>query len=65
MPIRGRRSRQLIHQRLATEVDELRSRLGDLPRPEEGDGVWTDIWYHEAILREGRAVGNKELKDYR
>jgi Fic family protein len=79
---RGRPTRSAIHERLALEVQELRERLGGLPRPPEAEAIWTDIWYHEAhnstaiegntlvlreverLLGEGRAVGNKELKDY-
>ena len=63
-------------------VEELRTRLGGLPSPDEAEGIWTDIWYQEAhsstalegntlvlreveaLLREGKAVGSKELKDY-
>ena len=63
-------------------VEELKSRLGGLPSPDEAEGIWTDIWYQEAhsstalegntlvlrevevLLREGKAVGSKELKDY-
>ncbi|MHB8575639.1 MAG: Fic family protein [Dehalococcoidia bacterium] len=82
MAFRGRPTNRNIHNRLAFEVAELRDRLGGLPTPEEAEGIWTEIWYHEAhnstaiegntlVLREvaarlaeGRAVGNKELKDY-
>jgi Fic family protein len=81
-PSRGRPSRKAIHERLALAVKELGSRLGGLPTPEEADGIWTDIWHHEAhnstalegntlvrreveiLLKEGRAVGDKELKEY-
>lgn len=63
-------------------VEELKSRLGGLPSPDEAESIWTDIWYHEAhnstglegntlvlrevevLLRDGKAVGSKELKDY-
>jgi Fic family protein len=63
-------------------IQELKTRLGGLPSPDEAEGIWTDIWYHEAhsstalegntlvlreveaLLREGKAVGSKELKDY-
>lgn len=63
-------------------VGELKTRLGGLPSPDEAEGIWTDIWYHEAhsstalegntlvlreveaLLRDGKAVGSKELKDY-
>lgn len=79
---RGRPTREALHSRLAFMVDELKSRLGGLPSPDEAESIWTDIWYHEAhsstglegntlvlrevevLLREGKAVGSKELKDY-
>lgn len=79
---RGRPTRDALHSRLAFMVDELKSRLGGLPSPDEAESIWTDIWYHEAhsstglegntlvlrevevLLREGKAVGSKELKDY-
>src|SRR6202165_30296 len=79
---RGRPSREAVHSRLAFMIEELKTRLGGLPSPDEADGIWTDIWYHEAhsstalegntlvlreveaLLREGKAVGSKELKDY-
>jgi Fic family protein len=82
MAPRGRPSRTAIHERLEVEVRELRERLGGLPRPTEAEGIWQDIWYHEAhnstalegntlvlrqverLLSEGRAVGNKELREY-
>lgn len=82
LAVRGRPSRAAIHARLAFEVEELRARLGGLPSPDEAEGVWTDIWYHEAhnstalegntlvlkevevLLRDGKAVGQRELKDY-
>jgi len=78
----GRPSGDAIHERLAFEVDELRQRLGGLPRPHEAEHIWTEIWWHEAhnstaiegntlilkeveiLLSEGRAVGDKQLKDY-
>jgi fido (protein-threonine AMPylation protein) len=82
VPARGRPSRQVIHQRLALAVEELRTRLGGLPSPEEAEGIWTEIWHNEThnstalegntlvrrevevLLNEGRAVGDKELKEY-
>ncbi len=79
---RGRPSRAAIHSRLASEIRDLRERLGGLPSPEEAEGIWKDIWHFEAhsstalegntlvlrevetLLSEGRAIGNKVLKDY-
>src|SRR6202165_5627308 len=79
---RGRPTREAVHSRLAFMVEELKTRLGGLPSPDEAERIWTDIWYHEAhsstalegntlvlreveaLLREGKAVGSKELKDY-
>jgi hypothetical protein len=79
---RGRPRRVAIHDRLASEVEELRTRLGGLPSPADAEAIWTDIWYHEAhnstalegntlvlkqvevLLRDGRATGRKELREY-
>jgi fido (protein-threonine AMPylation protein) len=78
----GRPSRQAVYARLATQIDELRDRLGGLPSPVEAEGIWRGIWLEEAhhstaiegntlvlkqveaLLAEGRAVGNKELSEY-
>jgi cell filamentation protein, protein adenylyltransferase len=46
--LRGRPSRAAIHERLATELRELRKRYGGLPVPEEAEIIWTDIWHFEA-----------------
>lgn len=79
---RGRPTREAVHARVAFMVEELKNRLGGLPSPADSEGIWTNIWYHEAhsstalegntlvlrevevLLREGKAVGSKELKDY-
>lgn len=45
---RGRAPRAAIHERLAQEVEELRERLGGLPRPVEAEEIWKGIWIHEA-----------------
>lgn len=61
----GRPSREAIHERLASLVAELRSRLGGLPSPEEADGIWTDIWYREAhnsTALEGNTLVLKEVE---
>lgn len=79
---RGRPSRTAIHERLAAQVHDLRTRLGGLPLPAEAEQIWNDIWQREAhhstalegntlvmsqvekLLVEGKAVGDKELKEY-
>jgi len=79
---RGRRSREAIYRQLAEGVEELRTRLGGLPSPEEAEDIWGNIWFQEAhnstaiegntlilreveiLLREGRAVGDKQLAEY-
>src|ERR1700687_5107832 len=62
---RGRPTRQAVHARLAFMVDELRTRLGGLPSPDEAEGIWTDSWYHEAhnsTAREGNTLVRKEVE---
>ncbi len=61
----GRPSREVVHQRLAGLVGELRFRLGGLPSPEEAEGIWTDIWYREAhnsTALEGNTLILKEVE---
>lgn len=48
MPSRGRPTRTVLYERLVYEVRELREKLGGLPRRTEAEGIWRDIWYHEA-----------------
>src|SRR6266508_4253687 len=48
MSPRGRPSRQIIYERLDTQIDELWGRIGGLPSPAEATGIWRDIWYQEA-----------------
>ena len=62
---RGRPTRQAVHARLAFMVEELRTRLGGLPSPDEAEGIWTDIWYHEAhssTALEGNTLVRKEVE---
>lgn len=79
---RGRPTRTEVYERFATQIGELRTKLGGLPTPLEAESIWTGIWYEEAhhstaiegntlvlkqvetLLAEGRAVGNKELREY-
>jgi Fic family protein len=78
----GRPSRESIALHLAEAVEELHSKFGGLPNPEEAEVVWGEIWVHEAhnstaiegntlvlheveaLLVNGRAVGNLELREY-
>ena len=78
----GRPSRHAIYRHLDDAVEDLRTRMGGLPRPEEADHIWAELWHQEAhqstalegntlsldevrqLLVEGRAVGDKELKEY-
>jgi Fic family protein len=62
---RGRPPRRAVHERLASMVQEMRTRLGGLPSPEEADAIWTDIWYHEAhssTALEGNTLVRKEVE---
>src|SRR6202521_2860660 len=62
---RGRPTRHAVHRRLAFMVEELRSRLGGLPSPNEAEGIWTDIWYHEAhnsTALEGNTLVRREVE---
>jgi Fic family protein len=46
-------------------VEEMRTRLGGLPTPEEAEGIWTDIWYHEAhssTALEGNTLVRQEVE---
>ncbi len=79
---RGRPPREVVYARLDTQIVELWTRLGGLPRPVEAADIWKGIWYEEAhhstaiegntlvlkqvevLLAEGRAVGDKQLKEY-
>jgi Fic family protein len=45
---RGRPSRASVYERLSSAVAELDQRLGGLPRPQEAQSIWADIWYQEA-----------------
>jgi Fic family protein len=67
---------------LDIEIDDLRNRLGGLPRADEARDIWHTIWLEEAhhstalegntlvlkqveaLLARGRAVGDKELREY-
>src|ERR1700681_3045357 len=62
---RGRPTRQAVHASLDFMVDELRTRLGGLPSPDEAESIWTDIWYHEAhnsTALEGNTLVRREVE---
>jgi hypothetical protein len=79
---RGRPPREVVYERLDTQIAELWQRLGGLPHPVEARDIWRGLWFEEAhhstaiegntlvlkqveaLLEEGRAVGNKELAEY-
>lgn len=48
MRSRGRPTHQEVFHRLRVQVDELWDRMGGLPRPEEAEGIWKEIWHEEA-----------------
>src|SRR4030081_3180372 len=61
----GRPPREAVHRRLAFMVEELRTRLGRLPTPDEAESIWTDIWYHEAhnsTALEGNTLVRREVE---
>src|ERR1700694_161090 len=61
----GRPTRQAVHARLAFMVDELRTRLGGLPSPDEAEGISTDLLYHEAhnsTALEGNTLVRREVE---
>ncbi len=82
MSPRGRPPRQIVYERLDTQIEELWQRMGGLPSPAESTDIWRDIWYQEAhhstaiegntlvlkqveaLLAEGLAVGDKQLREY-
>jgi cell filamentation protein, protein adenylyltransferase len=45
---RGRPPRAAVYERLKVQIGELRDRLGGLPSPDEGEGIWRGIWLEEA-----------------
>lgn len=66
MATRGRKSRAAIHDRLQTHVDELRTRLGGLPLPEEAEQIWAEIWHQEAhhsTALEGNTLVLKQVEE--
>ena len=78
----GRPTREVVYQRLDTQIAELWQRMGGLPNPLEAAEIWKGIWFAEAhhstalegntlvsrqveqLLAEGRAVGDKQLREY-
>jgi hypothetical protein len=46
-------------------VEELGTRFGGLPTPDQAESIWTDIWYHEAhnsTALEGNTLVRKEVE---
>jgi Fic family protein len=54
-----------VYARLETALNELRSRLGGLPTPEEATYVWRDIWHleaHHSTALEGNTLVIREVE---
>ena len=84
MPRRGRPPRKAVFERLETQMEEFRTRMGGLPNRLEAEAaaIWEGIWFEEAhhstaiegntlvlrqveaLLAEGRTVGQKPLSEY-
>ncbi len=45
---RGRKTREAIYAQLTAGVEELHTRFGGLPSPNEAQDIWGDIWFQEA-----------------
>lgn len=61
---RGRPSRETIFDRFATALDELNG-FGGLPKPEEADAIWDDIWHleaHNSTAIEGNTLVLREVE---
>lgn len=64
MATRGRPSRQTIYHRFAAAIEEL-SRFGGLPRPNEAEPIWDDIWHleaHNSTALEGNTLVLREVE---
>ncbi len=62
---RGRPSRANVYARLEAALDELNTRLGGLPSPEEAEYVWRDIWHleaHHSTAIEGNTLVIREVE---
>jgi hypothetical protein len=61
---RGRPSRATVYARLDRQLDELKTRFGGLPTPEESAYVWSDIWHleaHHSTALEGNTLVLREV----
>lgn len=62
---RGRPTRASVYARLDAALEELHSRLGGLPSPEEAGFVWRDIWHleaHHSTALEGNTLVIREVE---
>lgn len=62
---RGRPTRASVYSRLDAALDELHTRLGGLPSPEEAEYVWRDIWHleaHHSTALEGNTLVIREVE---
>jgi Fic family protein len=62
---RGRPTRASVYARLSAAIEELHTRLGGLPSPEESAFVWRDIWHleaHHSTAIEGNTLVIREVE---
>ncbi len=62
---RGRPSRTTVYERLDRALAELNQRLGGLPKPNEAQSIWDDIWYaeaHHSTALEGNTLVLREVQ---
>jgi hypothetical protein len=55
----------VLYQRLDTQIDELRQRLGGLPSPIVASDIWRGIWFEEAhhsTALEGNTLALKQVE---
>lgn len=63
---RGRPTRAVVYDRLATEVADMKARFGGLPSATEADEIWRGIWFEEAhnsTALEGNTLVLREVEE--
>ncbi len=62
----GRPPRDVVYQRLDTQIAELWQRMGGLPNPAEARDVWDGIWYaeaHHSTAIEGNTLRQDQVEE--